>query len=197
MGWERGPSGVTIVPFSRVSEGVPSQNFLAAAQAWNTSTAQGTIEARNAPTQCYALVSGAFTAAFDIPRGTQVEQLGSTSDAGVVYDFVRIRGGTSNGTTTYIRNLDLRDRGDGSATADLPVPDVHVIDSGNVELDEFVPGATRTRIPRGTRCVPNPSDTRTVRTPVELELIRIEIADGPLTGQSGYVSRAALRDERP
>jgi hypothetical protein len=196
-GWERGGSGVTLVPFTRVSEGMPSQNFLAAAEAWNASTAQGTIEAKNSPTQCFRLASGAFVADYDVPRGTQIDHLSTTTAAGVVYDFVRIVDGTHARATTYIRNLDLRDRGNGAATVDLPVPDVHVVDAGDLELNEFISGATRTPVPRGTRCVPNPADTRTVRTPAELVLIRVEIADGPLTGQSGYVRRTALRDERP
>jgi hypothetical protein len=196
-GWQRGSSGISLVPFALVSQGVPSQNFLAAAQAWNTSTALGTLETRNDPTQCHARASGAFTPAFTLPRGTRVTQINATSLAGVVYDFVRILDGTRAGTTTYIQNTDLRDRGDGAATADLPVPDVHVIDAGDLKLNEFVAGATSTPIPRSTRCVPNPSDVRTVRTPLELQLIRIQIVDGPLTGQSGYVRRTALRKERP
>jgi hypothetical protein len=110
---------------------------------------------------------------------------------------VRIIDGTRAGTMTYIQNTHLRDRGDGAATGDLPAPGVHVIDASDLELNEFVAGATRTPIPRNTRCVPNPGDVRTVRTPVELELIRIEIAGGPQAGQSGYVRRTALRKERP
>jgi hypothetical protein len=134
------------------------------------------------------LASGAFVADYDVPRGTQVDHLSTTTMAGVVYDFVRIVAGAHARATTYIRNLDLRDRGNGAATVDLPVPDVHVIDVGDLQLNEFVSGATPTPIPRGTRCVPNPGDTRTVRTPVELVLIRIEIANGPLN-DIGFLGR--------
>lgn len=53
-GWERGATGVlTQVPFTLVSQGAPSQNFLAAAGAWNTATTGGSLVARNAPTNVY------------------------------------------------------------------------------------------------------------------------------------------------
>ena len=197
-GWERDGSGtLRKSDFAVVSQGAPSQNFLAAAAQWNSATTRGTVVARNAPTQVYKLSSSAFAPDFTIAQGTRVTSSGSIGGGGVEYRVCTINDGPSASKTGYIQVPDLRDQGDGGATVDLPVPDVHVIDAGDLELNEFVEGATRTPIPRGTRCVPNPHDVRTVRTPVVLELIHIEIVDGPLTGQSGYIRRTALRDERP
>jgi hypothetical protein len=161
-GWERGTSGISLVPFAKVSEGVPSQNFLAAAAAWNPSTALGTLEAKNDPTQTYNEVSGAMTADYTIPRGTRVTQLRATSLSGVVYAYCRVLSGTHTGDMRYIQNTHLRDRGDGAATADLPVPDVHTLVRAQT-LNEGVPGPWRyiNALASGTRVVPTPSRTRT------------------------------------
>jgi hypothetical protein len=161
-GWERGSSGITAVPFTKISDGVPSQNFLAAAAAWNPSTALGTLEAKNDPTQTYNEVSGAMTADYTIPRGTRVTQLRATSLSGVVYDYCRILSGPHTGDMRYIQNTHLQDRGDGAATADLPVPDVHRLTRAQ-SLNAGLPGTWRhlNTLPTGTRVVPTPSRTRT------------------------------------
>lgn len=160
-GWERGPSGITAVPFAKVSDGVPSQNFLAAAAAWNPSTALGTLEATNDPTQTYNEVSGTMTADYTIPRGTRVTQLRATSLSGVVYDYCRILSGPHTGDMRHIQNTHLRDRGDGAATADLPVPDVHTLTRAQ-SLNDGLPGPWRyvNTLATGTRIVPKPSLTR-------------------------------------
>jgi hypothetical protein len=202
-GWRRDGSGkLDLIPFSLVSQGVPSQNFLAAAGAWNAAAATGTLVAKNAPTQCYKW-SGGFATDYTIARGVKVTQ-NSTVGAGTdEYANVTIVDGAKAGSATFVKVRDLTDQGDGPATADLPVPDVHTIDAAGVELNKGVPGPWRHRdpLPRGTRVVPTPTNTRTIPPDPgpgpDIAAIWVEVCDGPLIGHAGYVPRPAVKDERP
>jgi len=199
-GYQRNSAGVlSLIPFALVSQAVPSQNFLAPAEAWNRATARGTLVTRDSPTQCYRFASGAFTADYTIPQSVQVSMNGGVGGGDHEYANVTIQGsGSHAGDSTFIRVTSLRDQG-GAATTDLPVPDVYVVDTSGVELNQDVPGPWRDSdpLPRGTRVMRTPSNTRTIADPVTTTLIWVEVVDGALTGHAGYVPTAALRDERP
>lgn len=206
-GWERDGSGtLKLLPFTKVSDGVPSQNFLAAAEMWNTSKTRGTLVAKNAPTQCYKFASGAFTADFTIAKGDKVTLNSTVGAGGVEYVSATVVDGAKAGSTTFIKATDMSDKG-GGATLDLPVLDVHVINATGVKLNQDVPGPWRDTnpLPKGTRVVRTPTDTRTIDVPPEvgipgsggtITVMWVEVCDGSLIGKSGYVPTTALKDEK-
>lgn len=194
-GWQADGSGtITKIPFALVSMGVPSQNFLAAAGQWNSATAGGTLKARNAPTQMYSLSGATFTASITVPQNTTVISNGTIGAGAIEYVSVTVRGGALNGTNGFIRATDLADQGDGPATTDLPVPDVHTLNAAQ-EINHDVPGPWREfrTLPAGTRVV------RTGATwghPPPGK-VWIRVVDGAFIGAEGYVDGTALTDERP
>jgi hypothetical protein len=202
-GWKRDGTGkLDLLPFALVSQGAPSQNFLAAASAWNSAAAAGTLVAKNAPTQCYKWSSG-FATDYTIVRGTKVTQNSTVGAGADEYVSVTIVDGAKAGSTTFIKVTDLTDKGDGAATVDLPVPDVHTIDATGVELNKGVSGMWRDHdaLPKGTRVVPTPTNTKKVPADPgpgpDVDVIWVEVADGALIGRVGYVPRSALKDEKP
>ena len=189
-GWERDGSNVLKqVPFEIVSQGVPSAGFLAAATAWNSATARGTLVARQDPTNVCGSPGGSVTTT--IPKDTPVTDSGAFMGSGVAYRQVTVGGtGTAAGTFGYIRVSDLRDQGDGAATVDLPVPDVQTLISPQT-LNDGVPGPWRdfAALPIGTRVV------ETSERPggdVPAGKVWVRVVDGPSTGQCGYVDRDAI-----
>lgn len=194
-GWQSDASGtITKIPFTLVSQGVPSQNFLAAAGQWNAVTAGGTLKARNSPTQMYRLTGATFTASITVPQNTTVISNGTIGAGAIEYVSVTVQGGALNGTNGFIRATDLADQGDGPATTDLPVPDVHTLNAPQ-ELNADVPGPWRE-----TRTLP--AGTRVVRTGATWGLpppgkVYVRVVDGAFINAEGYVNASALTDERP
>jgi hypothetical protein len=96
----------------------------------------------------------------------------------------------------FVPAVDLVDQGDGPATVDLPVPDVHTLNRAQ-SLNDGVPGPWRDimTLPVGTRVVPEPANPPGSSVPMTKTWVRV--VDGPSTGANGYVDQAALTDERP
>lgn len=181
-------------PFQSVSQGAPSQNFLAAADAWNRATTGGTLEARNAPTQIHSRTGGGLTPAFTITQHTVVESSRLIGVNGITYHFCRVQGGPQNGRTGYILATALRDRGDGGATIDLPVPGVHTLNAPQT-LNHGVTGSLRyrTALPAATRVAPASGGAGNA-PPTK---VWVRVVDGPSTGEVGWIDRTAMTDERP
>jgi hypothetical protein len=199
-GWERGADNVLKkIDFAVVSQGAPSQNFLAPASAWNNATARGTLVARNDPTQVYKMSGSSFDPDYTIAKGVKVTTSGSIGGGGVEYRVVSIVDGAKAGSSGYIKVPDLLDKGDGPATVDLPVPDVRVINADGVGLNADVEGPWRyfDNLPKGTRVVPTGDTRATPGDPVSIVLRWVEVVDGPSTGASGYVPESVLSKERP
>lgn len=195
-GWQSNASGtVTRIPFTLVSEGVPSQNFLAAAGQWNSVTAGGTLKARNNPTQVYSRSGSAFTPAYTIPQNTVVTSNGTIGAGAIEYVVATIGGsGSHAGSTAYIRAGDLADQNDGLATIDLPVPDVHTLNAAQT-LNDGITGSLRyhTALPVGTRVVQTTGGSGTAPA----TKVWVRVVAGPHTDEVGWVDRSALTDERP
>lgn len=189
-GWQRDASNVlSTVPFALVSQGVPSAGFLAAAAAWNSATARGTLVARQDPTNVYAAPGGAVTTT--IPVDTPVTDAGAFMAGGIAYRQITVGGtGATAGTAGYIRVSDLRDQGDGAATANLPTPDVKELGAAQT-LNDGVPGPWRDvmALPAGTRVVL--TDERP-GSGVSRRKVWIRVVDGPHTGACGYVDASAV-----
>jgi hypothetical protein len=195
-GWNIDAAGtVTRLPFTVASQGVPTQNFLAAAGLWNSATAGGTLKARNAPTQIYARSGGSFTASFTITQNTVVLSNGIINAGAAAYVSITIQGGPHNGQSGFVPATDLVDQNDGLATIDLPTPTVETLSSPQT-LNDGVPGPWRDSqtLAAGTRV------ERTGRTPGSAPpatKAHVRVVDGANTGAQGYVETSALARERP
>jgi hypothetical protein len=194
-GWNIDGSGVvTKHPFTVASQGVPTQNFLAAAGMWNAATAGGSLKTRNEPTQIYSRSGGSFTASFTLARGTIVLSNGIVNAGTAAYVSVTIQGGPRNGQSGFVPATDLVDQNDGLATIDLPTPTVETLSSVQT-LNNGVPGPWRDRqvLALGTRVV------RTGQRPglPPADKIHVRVVDGANPGAEGYVEGAALAAERP
>jgi hypothetical protein len=199
-GWERDSAGVLKkIDFALVSQGAPSQNFLAPAAAWNKATARGTLVARNAPTQVDKMSGSSFAADFTIAKGTKVTASGMVGALGEDRQIVTIADGPNAGKTGFIKVGDLLDKGDGAATVDLPVPKIELIDApAGVTLNAGVDGPWRyfDNLPKGTRVV-RTAVIRTINDPAPVVMQWVKVVDGPSTGAEGFVPATALKDERP
>ena len=185
-------------PFALVSQGAPSQNFLAAAAKWNSVTAGGTLKARNAPTQVFSRAGAGFAPSFTITQNTLVVGNGMTSvpTSPTSYMNVTVQGGPQNGRSGFVPAGDLVDRADGPATVDVPVPQVHILRTAQaLNADVGGPWRDTMTLPVGTRVVPEPANRPGAAVPASKVWVRV--VDGPSTGATGYLDQAELVNERP
>ena len=206
-GWERNANGqLRLLDFELASHGAPTQDFLAPAAQWNSTTGRGTIVTRAAATQVFGQVGDAAPR-FTLPAGVTVTVRDHSVDnhGAVQFQEVDIVSGDHQGDHGFVRVRDLRDVGDGPATIDLPVPDVHTLTEAQElrleppgELAELhLGGPPRRRplvLPAGTRVVPDPRRLGEPGPPPGWRHVRV--VDGPFTGRDGYLQEAALADER-
>lgn len=196
-GFQRNSAGVLAeVPFVGVSQGVPSQNFLAPAAAFNAAKTRGTLIARHDPTQVYKVTASGFDPDFTIAKGTTVSSSG-TVGAGpnsIPYAVITVSG-TSPVKSGYIKVADIQDKGDGKATVDLPVPEVQIINTiGGVVLNDRVPPyPVGPRLSNGTRVT---ATGVTQPSPDGKTLTWVAVVDGPNIGAAGYVPATVLLKER-
>ncbi|MEM6270096.1 MAG: DUF4157 domain-containing protein [Bacteroidota bacterium] len=199
-GWERDGSGILKeLPTELGSMGTPSNNFLAAGDAWNKTTARGTVATKNDDTVAYKWSAGSFAEDFQVLAGTKVRRIHSVATEAGEYQMSRILNGPNAGTESYFHVDDLEDLGDGAATIDLPVQDVHVTQA-EVTLNDDLYGPFRyvTTLPLGTRV--QVTDRTFEHQPFSPDFpyaakVEVEVIDGPYTGHSGYVPVAVLQDE--
>lgn len=122
-GWEFDANGeLKALDFAKVSDGTPSQNFLAPAAKWNASTARGTLVTRNAPTQVYGHRGDILFPSFTLSQNTTVTTTLSFISGADTYLWATAADGPLIGKQGYINIADMTDKGDGPPTADLPVP---------------------------------------------------------------------------
>jgi hypothetical protein len=121
---------------------------------------------------------------------------GTTSipTAATSYMSITVQGGPANGRSGFVPAPDLVDQGDGPATVDLPVPDVHALNAPQT-LNDGIAGPLRyfTALPLGTRVVPTTGSSGTAPT----TKVWVWVVDGPSTDHVGWIDRTAMTDERP
>lgn len=196
-GWERDGSGdLSPLATEIASMGTPTNNFMAAAQAWNQTTARGTVVTRADDTNAYRWNAGSFEEDFQVDADTRVRRIHSIATPEGEYQKAAILNGPHLGEEPYFHVDSLRDEGDGRATIDLPLEDVHTVHR-EVTLNQGVPGPYRhdTTLPVGTRVrieqdyYPFPGDFP------EGSRVYIKVVDGEFTGDNGWVPSADLQDE--
>ncbi len=187
-GWTRDSKGkYKILDFKLVSKGAPSQNFFAAAEQFNNSRTQGTILTKNNNTQVYKSNAGVRTQWFTVNKDTPVTIIGSPVGTTVVYSNIRVTHGTTQ-KDGYIKVQDLRDKGDGGETANLPIHEIFKVNPATSMRD--IDSGTIVQIPENTR-------VRVVNWSTNMgNYVEIEIVDGDLTGKKGYLHNDYMRDEK-
>jgi len=174
------------VDVAKVSEAVPSQNFLAAAKVWNASTARGTLVTAADDTPVYD--SKAKPHNFKLKKDTVLELKSQALINDVVYVYVKIDAGAAEhaGDTAYLKASDVKDKGDGKANVKLPYVDVKVTSAATKlykakdKKDVVVDLAKNTRL-------------KVVST--EGDLQQVEVVDGEHVTKAGWIAKGKIKDE--
>jgi hypothetical protein len=120
-GWRIDADGeFTQLPLKKISDGVPTADFMAAAKQWNKWITAGTIKTTRNPTIVY---NSDYERAFEVAKNTEVTVSGGLwHHAGEAYNIVTIKSkGEHKGDSGRIRTDHMRDTGGGRATIDLPI----------------------------------------------------------------------------
>jgi hypothetical protein len=184
-GWKKDGSGnVSKVDFDIVSMGVPSKTFLAAATKWNTAKTRGTMEPVANGTK---VLDPSLAEKFTIDTGVEVTYESSVSAGDVYYAFIRIKSdGLHKGETGYVKVSELKDKGDGAGTVDLPTVAVMVV---TAQTPLYADGLQTKRLQSLAK------DTRVKVLATKGVLKQIQIVDGPDTGKTGWAAADKLIDE--
>ncbi|MCP5106306.1 MAG: hypothetical protein GY950_23165 [bacterium] len=184
-GWEKNGSGdVSKIDFDIVSKGVPSKNFLAAAEKWNVGKARGPVVAKEDDTKVY---DGRLNEVCKLKKGDEAVQKSTAAAGNKAYVFVEVATGDHATKEGYIEVNDLEDKGTGSETVDLPLVDVKVTKEADVPLYKEKEKTTEEKkLPLGTRMkVISEGDG----------MAQIEIVDGPDTAKKGWLEKSKIEDE--
>ena len=184
-GWKKDGAGtVSKVDFDIVSMGVPSKTFLAAATKWNAATTRGTMEPVANGTK---VLDGALAEKFTIDTGVEVTYTSSVSAGDVYYAFITIKSaGAHHGETGYVKVSELKDKGDGAATVDLPTVAVQVV---TAQTPLYADNLQARRLQSLAK------DTRVKVLATRGVLKQIQIVDGPDTGKTGWAAADKLVNE--
>ena len=187
-GWRRDAKGAfTAAPIALKSEGVPSANLLTAANIWNVSKENFELVATAAPTDILDQNTSAL--AFSVPQNTRMRLIASGTLNGQTYFVIEIVGGTA-GRTGIVDSADVKQQDSGRDTVDLPVPEIHTVTAarGTVLDGERYCSNSDPILPVGTRLM-------IIGVFSLPEYVRVEVANGPLTGRRGVVRRSLLTRE--
>jgi hypothetical protein len=184
-GWRRDATGTfTTVPLTVISQGVPSANFLTAANIWNTAKEFYGLVANASPTN---VLKADLTVDFTVPQGTPLTRTATGSHGGQTYYRVNIADGT--GRTGFVLDTDTGMGDFGRETVDLPVPEIYTLNTASVLDGEERCSPSDPTLPAGTR-------VRYVGPFGNLpEYMRVEVADGPMIGHRGVLRRSLTTRE--
>ena len=184
-GWKKDGSGtVSKVDFDIVSMGVPSKEFLGAADKWNEGTVRGTMVPKADATPVY---NGAGVEQYTIDAATEMKMKGPVAIKNVYHLFVEILSdGDHKGETVYVKTDTVKDKGDGKPLVKLPMVEVYCTTGATKvykaadksEEVKTVPVKTRVKV------LATSGDTK-----------QIEIVDGGDTGLKGFVDAVGLTKE--
>src|SRR5262249_1977659 len=180
-----GAGKLSKVEMAKASEAVPTQNFMAAAKLWNTSSARGTVITAGADTKVY---DGTLTEKFKLPKDVKLDQQSSAMANDTVYLFVQVDAGAAahGGETGYVKMSDVKDKGDGKANVKLPYVDVKLTTAA-VKVYKAKD--------KKDQLVELPKDTRLKVLTTEGDLLQIEVVDGTHVTKSGWIDKGQTKDE--
>ena len=187
------------LPFALESEGTPSNDFMAAAQEWNDTTARGTVVTKNDDTISYKKEGGVYVEDFKVAKDVEVRRKSAFTKPEGAYQKSEILTGDKAGQEGIFRVDDLVDKGDGDATIDLPVQDVHEV-TAPVKLNEGVSGPWRSfdELSVGDRVIIK--DDQYAYGPWHPDFekagkVMVEVVQGSSTGAVGWIPVSAVKDE--
>ncbi|EAY28052.1 eCIS core domain-containing protein [Microscilla marina] len=184
-GWKKDGAGkVTKTTFDAVSKGTPSKNFLKAVKAWNDGTTRGTYAAKADNTPLY---DGTLKELGKLKKDDTFIQEKAAEAGGIIYTYGKVTSGTQNTKKGYIKSSDLKDKGDGKNTIDLPLVAVKLTKEANVPL--YVDADKK------NKAMDLPINTRLKVTGEEKGLHKVEIVDGTNTTKTGYLEKNKIKDE--
>jgi hypothetical protein len=186
-GWKKDGSGnLSKIDFDLVSEGVPTKDFLEASKAWNDAKTLGSLKAKADDTKVYEI--DFTTEICSLLKGIKVSHLGNYTENNIQYNKIKVLEGDNANEIGYVKTTDFEDAADGKDTVDLPIPGIKV--------------PTIDNLPFGARkdvCLITdpflPKDTRMKIVEDDGYMVKVEIVQGPKTGDQGWVEKAKLKDE--
>lgn len=183
-GYKQNSAGtdVDISDIELASMGVPTQNFLAAAKLWNDNQTRGTLEVTADPAKAKKTTD---LSDVDVAKGTKVKQTATVS----IGNKSMVKVETLDSSTSYYMNVvDLKDTGDGSATAKVPVPEVFV---------NPATAALYSDAEMKTKVKDLPANTRMENTLCTTHgSYGMKIVDGADLGLTGYVDQTLIKREK-
>jgi hypothetical protein len=173
------------VDVAKVSEAVPSQNFMAPAKLWSAGHARGSLITAADDTKVY---DGSLAEKFKLKKDTKLEQQSKSLVKDIMYLFVTIDASAAEhpGETGYIKMSDVKDKGDGKATLKLPYVDV-----------KLTSGATKLYKAKDKKdlIVELPRDTRLKIVSTDGDVQQIEVVDGKHVAKTGWIEAGKIKDE--
>ncbi len=185
-GWRKDAAGaLSMIPFDIVSMGTPSKEFLGAATMWNAGKVRGTLGPIANGT---SVVDDTGAVLYTIDVGTEMTQLAPVALNGIYHLFVEITNGQQAVNRVYVRTDEVEDLGDGADLVRLPVPQVKVLTRADSLYRVAWKQNPLMALPQGAR-------VKVTLERTAAGLSKIEILDGPNTGQIGWTVSNALVDE--
>lgn len=186
-GWKKdGRGNLSKIAFDLVSEGAPTKDFLEAAEKWNDGKTRGTIKAKADDTIVYD--RDKTTELFKVTKGTKASNSKNYSKNNIQFNLVKILDGTHKNKTGYTKAVDFEDSKDGKDTVNLPLPGIKLPTEDKLNF-----GAQK------DICLPTDPllslDTRMKVLEEDGEMAKVEIVQGPKTGDQGWVEKSKLKDE--
>lgn len=189
-GWKQNGAGVLEkVPINIKSMGVPSQEFMKAAEKWNNTKTRGTNVVKHNGTDVLSPLKG--TPSFKLQAGDEATQDRAIGLNGKVYIVVTVKTSSADasliGQTGAIAVEDLSDKGDGKDRVALPLVKVLVPTKANIPLYKDKDKATKDK--------DLPQNTRMKKLSEDSGMVEVEIVDGADIAKKGWIEKAKLKDE--
>lgn len=188
-GWEKDGTGtLKKIDFDLVSKGVPSKNFMEAAEKWNDGKTRGTLVVKNDKTDA---VSMTLVKEFELQKGDEVIQKKTLASPTQSYVSIEVKTSTKDpslvGKVGVMKLEELEDKGDGKDTVDLPLVKTKIPTEANISLYKDKGKATEDK-KLGVK-------TRMKVLKEEDDMAEVEIVDGADITKKGWVEKSKIKDE--
>lgn len=189
-GWEKDGTGtLKKIDFDLVSKGVPSKNFMEAAEKWNDGKARGTAVVKNDNTDVEAITSSAIL--FKLQKGDEVIQKKTVSTATKGFIVMEVKTSSKDpslvGKKGTIDVDNLSDKGDGKTTVDLPLVKTKIPTEADISLYKEK-GKAKEIKKLGDK-------TRMKILKEDGEMVEVKIVDGADITETGWVEKSKVKDE--
>lgn len=184
-GWKKdGTGALKKIDFDLVSKGVPSKNFMEAAEKWNDGKKRGTLVIKKDDTK----LGWGTPKNTKLKKGVEVKQTGTA----VGYIIVEVLTCDDIGYKGYVKTEELEDKGDGEDTVNLTIVKTKIPTEANIS---YYKDGKKTKeigkMPLKTRM----KESKPKESNDKNGMVKMEIVDGDLTGTEVWVEKTKLKDE--